>query len=80
MTFARKLKYYIKLVDVKKTPHGFRHSHGSLLIHLGSSSRQVADRIGDTVPMIESTYYHMFPKKRDEVIDLLNKFKNQEVK
>lgn len=74
-TFARKLDNFISLSNVKKiTPHGFRHSHVSLLIHLGCDSRDVAKRLGDTVQVIESTYYHMFPKKEKISVTVLNNF------
>ena len=47
----------IKKANVKRiTPHGFKSSHVSLLIHLGCDSRDVAERVGDTVQMIEKTY------------------------
>ena len=59
------------------TPHGFRHSHVSLLIELGCDSRDVAERIGDTVIMVEETYYHMFPKKKKLTVDKLNNLKNK---
>ena len=33
---AQKLNFYINISKIKKiTPHGFKHSHASLLIHLG---------------------------------------------
>lgn len=72
-TLARKLDIYTKLSNVKRiTPHGLRHSHVSLLIHLGCDSREVAERIGDTPSMVESTYYHMFPEKKEHTINVLN--------
>lgn len=77
-TFRRRLDNYISKVqkvreDFKRiTPHGFRHSHVSLLIDLGCDSRDVAERIGDTVRTVEETYYHMFPKKKKITIDKLN--------
>ncbi len=75
-TFRRYLKKYADKAKVKLiSPHGFRHSHVSLLIHLGCDSRDVAARVGDTVNMIETTYYHMFPDKKNETIDKLNYFK-----
>ena len=75
-SFARKLDYYIDIAKVKRiTPHGFRHSHVSLLIHLGCDSREVADRIGDTIQVVETTYYHMFPEKKKHTIDVLNSLK-----
>lgn len=72
-TLKRYLYKYIELANVKKiTPHGFRHSHVSLLINLGCDSRDVANRIGDTVNMVEKTYYHMFPTKKTHVVNVLN--------
>lgn len=76
-TLARKLEYYINISQVKRiTLHGFRHSHVSLLIFLGCDSRDVAERLGDTVQMIESTYYHMFPSKKSETVNILNNLKD----
>lgn len=72
-TLRRKFNKYIKLAKVKHiTLHGFRHSHVSLLINLGCDSRDVAERIGDTVQTVERTYYHMFPEKKKQTIDRLN--------
>ena len=77
-TLGRKLKKKKKKAGIKKiTIHGFRHSHASLLIDLGCNSRKVADRLGDTVQMIESTYYHMFPHQKSATINALNNFKNK---
>jgi len=75
-SLKRYLYKYIKLADVKKiTPHGFRHSHISLLINIGCDSRDVANRVGDTIQMIEKTYYHMFPEKKKNTVNLLNNLK-----
>lgn len=75
-TFARHLSESIKIAKVKPiTPHGFRHSHASLLIYLGCDSRDVADRLGDTVQVIESTYAHLFPEKRSNTLKKLNNLK-----
>lgn len=75
-TFRRQLKKYIEKSNVKYiTPHGFRHSHVSLLIYLGCDSRDVANRIGDTVNIVEEVYYHMFPIKKKNTINVLNNFK-----
>ena len=72
-TFRRRLYNYIDVAKVKTiTPHGFRHSHVSLLINLGCDSRDVADRVGDTIEVIESTYYHMFPSKKARTVTFLN--------
>ncbi len=75
-TFKRYLYKYIELANVKKiTPHGFRHSHVSLLINIGCDSRDVAARVGDTIQMIEKTYYHMFPEKKSNTVNALNNLK-----
>lgn len=74
-TLKRHLDKYIKIAGVKHiTIHGFRHSHISLLIYLGCDSRDVANRVGDTVETIEKTYIHMFPKKKEKTISVLNDF------
>ena len=75
-TLRRWLNNYIELSNVKTiTPHGFRHSHVSFLINLGADSRDVAERIGDTVQVVEETYYHMFPEKKSITVSMINSFK-----
>lgn len=72
-TLRTKLDYYIKIANVKRiTIHGFRHSHVSLLINIGCDTKDVAERIGDTIKMVENTYYHMFPEKKKIIIERLN--------
>lgn len=73
-TFERKLKFYINKSG-KKTPHGFRYSHISLLFYLGCDSRDISARVGDTVQVIKSTYYHMFPEKKSHTVNALNNLK-----
>ncbi|MDE6284226.1 MAG: site-specific integrase, partial [Bacilli bacterium] len=76
-TLRRYLNLYLEKANVKRiTIHGFRHSHVSLLIYLGCDVRDVAERIGDTVEMVEKTYYHMFHKKKKETIYKLNNLQN----
>lgn len=75
-SFARHLNNWIDKAGIKRiTPHGFRHSHASLLIYLGCDSRDVADRLGDTVEVIERTYAHLFPEKRSITINRINNLK-----
>ena len=75
-SFRRRLYKNIEKSNIKKiSPHGFRHSHVSLLIHLGCDSREVAQRVGDTVQMVEKTYYHMFPEKKSHTVNVLNNLK-----
>ena len=72
-TIRRYLDNYIKEADVKRiTIHGFRHSHASLLINLGLDFEDVAERLGDTVRMVQDTYYHMYPQKKSNTVKALN--------
>lgn len=68
-------RYITKSNGLKKiTLHGFRHSHASLLINLGLDVRDVAERLGDTIEVIENTYYHMFPEKKSLTVRALNSY------
>lgn len=51
--------------------HDLRHSHVSLLIDMGFSAHLIAERIGDTVQMVNNTYGHLYPTKHQEVADRL---------
>lgn len=73
-TLRTHLDWYIKMAHVKRiTPHGFRHSHVSLLVYLGCDFRNIAERIGDTITMVQNTYYHMYPEEKSKAVELLNK-------
>lgn len=52
--------------------HDLRHSHVSLLIHMGFTPLLIAERIGDTVQMVNNTYGHLYPNMHAEVADRLN--------
>lgn len=52
--------------------HDLRHSHVSLLIDLKFTPLLIAERIGDTVQMVNNTYGHLYPSRRQEVADRLN--------
>lgn len=54
--------------------HDFRHSHVSLLINNGVSSFTIAERLGHSKEMVERVYSHMFPDKRKEILNVLDKF------
>lgn len=47
--------------------HDLRHSHVSLLIDMGFTPHLIAERIGDTVQMVNSIYGHLYPNRHDEV-------------
>lgn len=52
--------------------HDLRHSHVSLLINMGFTPHLIAERIGDTVQMVNNTYGHLYPNKHNEVAEKLN--------
>lgn len=52
--------------------HDLRHSHVSLLIEMGFTPHLIAERIGDTVQIVNSTYGHLYPSKHKEVAGKLN--------
>lgn len=77
-TFTRSLvRYQMKrCVELANVPfiriHDLRHSNVSLLIELGFTPQLIAERIGDTVELVISTYGHLYPNKQQEVADKLN--------
>lgn len=76
-TLRRYLDFYIEKAKIKSiTIHGFRHSHVSLLVEIGCDFNEVASRIGDTISMVQNTYYHMYPEREKNIIERLNNIKN----
>ena len=54
--------------------HDLRHSHASMLINAGFSPDVVADRLGHkNAQMVLEIYGHMYPQKRVEVVNALDK-------
>lgn len=51
--------------------HDIRHSHVSLLIEMGFPAILIAERIGDTVDMVNNIYGHLYPNRHEEVADML---------
>lgn len=63
---------YSKAAGVKRIrTHDIRHSHVSLLIELGFTPLLIAERIGDSVDMVNNIYGHLYPNKHNEVADKL---------
>ena len=70
---ARFLDIYIQKANVPRiTPHGFRHSHASLLIRSGIDDQLIADRLGHTVAELRKTYAHVYRESRTELVSKLN--------
>jgi integrase len=61
-------------IETKIRIHDLRHSHASFLINQGLTPDVVGDRLGHAnAQMVLRLYGHMYPQKRDEVKDILNK-------
>lgn len=70
---ARFLDKYIDQTGVPRiTPHGFRHSHATLLIRSGIDDQLIADRLGHTPAELRKTYAHIYADSRKEMIQKLN--------
>ena len=55
--------------------HDLRHSHASMLINNGALDKAVADRLGNTVNMVRSTYSHLFLETEKELINIIDNIK-----
>lgn len=51
--------------------HDIRHSHVSLLIEMGFPPLLIAERIGDSVDMVNNIYGHLYPNRHKEVAEKL---------
>ncbi|MEW4415134.1 site-specific integrase [Clostridium sp. AN503] len=52
--------------------HDIRHSHVSLLIDMGFQPLLIAERIGDTVEMVNDIYGHLYPNKHRDLAAALD--------
>lgn len=68
------IKRGIKESGVKKIRiHDLRHSHASMLIELGFSPLEIADRLGhEKVETTLNTYSHLYPNKQAKLADRLD--------
>lgn len=64
-------KYCIEAGVKIITIHEYRHSHVSTLIDMGFNPHQIADRIGDTVEMVNNTYGHLFLEAQERMAKAL---------
>ena len=58
--------------------HDLRHSHVSLLIHMGFSAVAIAERMGHESIDITYRYAHLFPSVQAEMARKLNLEKGEE--
>lgn len=69
----RTMKKACSASNIKKIRlHDIRHSHVSLLIEMGFPPLLIAERIGDTVDMVNNIYGHLYPNRHKEVADKLH--------
>ena len=62
-----------KVAEVKRIKiHGLRHSHISLLIHLGYSALAIGERVGHEAVDITYRYAHLFPTVQSDMADKLD--------
>ena len=57
--------------------HDLRHSHVSLLINMGFSALEIAERMGHESVRITYHYAHLFPSKQLEMINKLDEIKGE---
>jgi len=65
---GQKIEAFCKKIDHKViTPHGFRHTHCSLLFEAGATIKEVQDRLGHSdVQTTMNIYAHVTEKKKEE--------------
>ena len=79
LTAAMKVKlssFFCKHNELKRiTPHGFRHTHASLLFEAGITAKIISDRLGhNNVQTTLDMYTHINDNQRVEVVDQLMDF------
>ncbi|MFR2031715.1 MAG: tyrosine-type recombinase/integrase [Collinsella sp.] len=57
--------------------HDIRHSHVSLLINMGFSALDIAERVGHEAIDITYRYAHLFPAKRAQIADALSELRGE---
>lgn len=62
-----------KAADIKRIKiHGLRHSHISLLVHLGYSALAIGERVGHEAVDITYRYAHLFPTVQTDMANKLD--------
>ncbi|MEG0517008.1 MAG: site-specific integrase [Cetobacterium sp.] len=75
--YRKKMKEYAKSVNIKKIRvHDLRHSHASLLIHLGVNPVAISKRLGhERLDTTLNTYSHLYADSNDELMKKLESLK-----
>lgn len=58
--------------------HDMRHSHVSMLIHMGVSPNAIAERIGDTVNTVMVVYAHVYDVDKKDIVTKLQDVEENE--
>ena len=68
--------FFVNTIILKKiSPHGFRHTHASLLFEAGVTAKIISDRLGhNNVQTTLDMYTHINDNQRFEVVDQLMDF------
>lgn len=77
--FMRVLIKACKRTEVKKIRlHDLRHSHASLLVNMGLSTKAIADRLGhERIETTLNTYSHLYKSTQDLIVDNLEKLNDK---
>lgn len=76
---TREMKRGATVSGVKRIRiHDLRHSHVSLLIHMGYSAVAIAKRVGHKSIDITYRYAHLFPSIQEQMAGDLNRFKEED--
>ena len=71
--FGKEMERGCKLSGVKKIRiHDLRHSHVSMLINMGFSPVDIANRMGHESIKVTLDYAHMFPTQQQNIVNQLN--------
>ena len=75
------MKRGVKASGVKKIRiHDLRHSHASLLVELGFSPLEIAERLGhEKIETTLNTYSHLYPNKQQRLADRLEQEYKEEL-
>ena len=53
--------------------HDLRHSHSSMLVEMGFSPLEIADRLGhEKIETTLNTYSHLYPNKQEKLAERLD--------
>ena len=75
---GQRLESYCKMVHLKViTPHGFRHTHFSLLFEANASIKEVQERLGHSdIQTTMNIYAHVTEKKKEETAEKFANYLN----